>query len=111
MRHESRCKAFAAGADRLETLDAQALAEAFLGDAIISNILMLGDGWQRGLVPVGLTALQRAITLNGVAVASNLLAFSLGRLAAADPQALAALLKLAGKSRQAPSLKRCALPN
>jgi indolepyruvate ferredoxin oxidoreductase len=83
---------FAAGADRLETLDAQALAEAFLGDAIVSNILVLGYGWQRGLVPVGLAALQRAIELNGVAVANNLLAFSLGRLAAADPQALAALL-------------------
>lgn len=82
---------FAAGADRLETLDAQALAEAFLGDAIASNILMLGYGWQRGLVPVGLAALQRAITLNNVAVDNNLLAFSLGRLAAADPQALAAL--------------------
>jgi indolepyruvate ferredoxin oxidoreductase len=82
---------FAAGAERLETLDAQALAEAFLGDAIVSNILMLGYGWQRGLVPVGLAALQRAITLNGVAVANNLLAFSLGRLAAANPAALAAL--------------------
>ena len=83
---------FAAGAPQLETLAAQALAEAFLGDAIVSNILMRGYGWLRGLVPVGLAALQRAIALNGVAVASNLLAFSLGRLAAADPQALAALL-------------------
>jgi indolepyruvate ferredoxin oxidoreductase len=43
---------FAAGADRLETLDAQALAEAFLGDSIVSNILALGYAWQRGLVPV-----------------------------------------------------------
>ena len=48
---------FAAGADRLETLDAQALAEEWIGDAIVSNILMLGSAWQRGLVPVGLAAL------------------------------------------------------
>ena len=84
---------FAAGDDRVQTLDAQALAEAFLGDTITSNILVLGYGWQRGLVPVGLEALQRAIELNGVAVAANLQALSLGRLAAADPQSLNALLE------------------
>ena len=92
---------FAAGDDRLETLDAQALAEAFLGDAIASNIVVLGYGWQRGLVPVGLAALQRAITLNGVAVANNLLAFSLGRLAAANPAALAGLQAGAGSDATA----------
>jgi indolepyruvate ferredoxin oxidoreductase len=83
---------FAAGADRVETMDAQALAEAFLGDAIVSNILAMGYAWQRGLVPVGLTAMTRAIELNGVAVEANLRAFSLGRLAAADPEATRALL-------------------
>ena len=77
---------FAAGADRVETLDAQALAEAFLGDSIFSNIVALGYAWQRGLVPVSLEALLRAIELNGVAVENNKLAFSLGRLAAADPR-------------------------
>jgi len=84
---------FAAGADRVETLDAQALAEAFLGDSIVSNILALGYGWQRGLVPVSLQALQRAIELNGVGVDNNKLAFSLGRLAAADPAAVTELLR------------------
>ena len=79
----------------VETLDAQALAEEFIGDAIVSNILVLGYGWQRGLVPVGLAALQRAINLNGVAVQSNLQAFALGRLAAADPAGLAALRRAA----------------
>jgi indolepyruvate ferredoxin oxidoreductase len=83
---------FAAGADRVETLDAQALAEAFLGDSIVSNILSLGFAWQRGLVPVSLEALMRAIELNAVAVENNKLAFSLGRLAAGDPQAVAQLL-------------------
>ena len=82
---------FAAGADRLETLDAQALAEEWIGDAIVSNIVMLGSAWQRGLVPVGLAALRRAIELNGVGVETNLLAFSLGRLAVGDPQAVHAL--------------------
>jgi indolepyruvate ferredoxin oxidoreductase len=82
---------FAAGPERVETFDAQTLAEDFLGDTIVANILALGYAWQRGLVPVSLAALTRAIELNGVAVQNNLLAFSLGRLAAADPQALQAL--------------------
>jgi indolepyruvate ferredoxin oxidoreductase len=83
---------FAAGRERVETFDAQALAEDFLGDTIVANILALGYAWQRGLVPVGLEALRRAIELNGVAVDANLLAFSLGRLAAADPAACDELL-------------------
>jgi indolepyruvate ferredoxin oxidoreductase len=83
---------FAAGADRVETLDAQKLAEAFLGDSIVSNILALGWAWQRGLVPVSLDALMRAIELNAVAVENNKLAFSLGRLAAEDPAAIDVLL-------------------
>ncbi|HET7524418.1 MAG TPA: indolepyruvate ferredoxin oxidoreductase family protein, partial [Burkholderiaceae bacterium] len=82
---------FAAGKDRVETFDAQTLALDFLGDTIVANILALGYAWQRGLVPMSLAALQRAIELNGVAVATNLLAFSLGRLAAADPAALQSL--------------------
>jgi len=84
---------FAAGADRIETLDAQALAEAFLGDSIYSNIVALGAAWQRGLVPVGLDALLRAVELNDVAVDSNKLALALGRLAVADPRAIEALLR------------------
>ena len=82
---------FAAGDDAVETFDAQSLAEDFLGDTIVANILALGIAWQRGLMPVSLEALQRAIELNGVAVPNNLLAFGLGRLAAADPAGLQAL--------------------
>jgi indolepyruvate ferredoxin oxidoreductase len=82
----------AAGAERVETLDAQTLADDFLGDSIVSNIVALGYAWQRGLVPVGLEAVERAIELNGVAVGNNLKAFALGRLAAADPVACRALL-------------------
>ncbi|GAB3774656.1 indolepyruvate ferredoxin oxidoreductase family protein [Ramlibacter monticola] len=84
---------FAAGGERVETLDAQALAEAFLGDSIFSNIVALGAAWQRALVPVSLPALLHAIELNGVAVEHNKLAFSLGRLAVGAPEAIAALLR------------------
>ncbi len=81
----------AAGADRMNTCDAQALATRFLGDTIGANILMLGYAWQLGLVPVSHAALMRAIELNNVAVPMNKLAFAIGRLAAADINALDSL--------------------
>lgn len=79
---------FAAGDELVESFDAQSLAEEFLGDTVTANILAMGYAWQRGLVPVSLAAMERAIELNGVAVQSNLLSFALGRLAAGNPAAL-----------------------
>jgi indolepyruvate ferredoxin oxidoreductase len=80
--------AAAAGKEQLLMLDPQGIAARFLGDPIGGNILLMGYAWQLGLVPVGLTALHRAIELNGVAVDMNKRAFTLGRLAAADRDAL-----------------------
>ncbi len=85
----------AAGEDFVRTLDAQAWAEDFLGDTTTANVLALGHAWQLGLVPVSARALQRAIELNGVAVQANRVAFALGRLSAADPQACRDLLAAA----------------
>jgi indolepyruvate ferredoxin oxidoreductase len=82
---------FVAGDAQVQTFDAQQLAEDFLGDTVTANILAMGLAWQHGLVPVSLAAMEQAIRLNNVAVEANLLAFSLGRLAAADPAALQAL--------------------
>ncbi|WP_431112956.1 indolepyruvate ferredoxin oxidoreductase family protein [Variovorax paradoxus] len=82
---------FVAGEGQVETFDAQSLAEEFLGDTLTANIVATGYAWQRGLVPLSLEALMHAIELNGVAVAANRSAFSLGRLAAGDPAALDSL--------------------
>jgi indolepyruvate ferredoxin oxidoreductase len=79
---------FAAGESLVDTFDAQALAEEFLGDTVTANILAMGYAWQRSLIPIGLPAMQRAIELNGVAVENNLLSFALGRLAAGNPAVL-----------------------
>jgi indolepyruvate ferredoxin oxidoreductase len=72
--------------------DAQALATQLLGDAVFTNLLLLGFAWQKGMLPVTHAALQRAIELNGTAVEANRAAFLWGRRAALD---LAAVLKLA----------------
>ncbi|MEK9279636.1 MULTISPECIES: indolepyruvate ferredoxin oxidoreductase family protein [unclassified Bradyrhizobium] len=76
------------GEGNLDTINANALAESQLGDAVYANIIMLGFAWQRGLVPLSLQALLRAIELNGVAVERNKQAFAWGRIAAADPEFL-----------------------
>ena len=73
------------GEANLAALDANAAAEALLGDTVFANVLMLGAAWQRGLVPVSLEALERAIALNGVAVEQNRRALAWGRIAGADP--------------------------
>ncbi|WP_019399336.1 MULTISPECIES: indolepyruvate ferredoxin oxidoreductase family protein [unclassified Pseudoxanthomonas] len=70
-------------------LDATQLATALLGDAIATNLFMLGHAWQLGLVPLSEGALMRAIELNGAAVEMNKQAFAWGRLAAVDPDAVA----------------------
>ncbi|MGE3731360.1 MAG: indolepyruvate ferredoxin oxidoreductase family protein [Lysobacterales bacterium] len=83
-----------------QQVDATALAEALLGDSIATNTFMLGYAWQKGWVPVSLAALQRAIELNGAAIAMNQAAFDWGRLAAHDPQAV----RRAAGARTAPPI-------
>ncbi|HWT36098.1 MAG TPA: indolepyruvate ferredoxin oxidoreductase family protein, partial [Paraburkholderia sp.] len=95
----------AAGEERMSSCDAQALATRFLGDTIGANILMLGYAWQLGLVPVSFAAMMRAIELNNVAVQMNQLAFSIGRLAAADPIGLEALWTQRHAAKPAVSLE------
>ena len=74
----------AIGADNLSTIDANHMANVLMGDTIYANVLLLGFAWQKGLVPVSLAALMRAIELNAVAVDNNKLAFNWGRKAALD---------------------------
>jgi len=80
-------------ADSQYFISATSLAMTLLGDEIATNVLMLGFAWQKGLIPVGLEAIERAITLNGVAIEMNLQAFAYGRLAVHDSKKLAELLR------------------
>jgi indolepyruvate ferredoxin oxidoreductase len=59
-----------------------------MGDALATNLFLVGFAAQRGLLPVGLDALERAIELNGRSVEMNLAALQWGRLAAHDPAAV-----------------------
>ncbi len=80
------------GAENVLALDANHAAERLMGDAVFANIMLLGAAWQQGLVPLSDVALKQAIVLNAVAVEKNSMAFDLGRVLAAHPEALASHL-------------------
>ncbi len=80
----------------IDFCDATQLATKLVGDAVGANLFMVGFAWQRGLLPVSLEALQRAIELNGVSIALNRDAFTWGRRAALD---LPAVMAAAGGER------------
>lgn len=82
----------AAGDARLELFDANHCARVAFGDTVFANMIVAGYAWQRGAIPVGADAIERAITQAGVAVELNRNAFLLGRLLAADESAARALL-------------------
>ena len=78
----------AAGARRVERVEATRIATALTGDAIATNLFMLGYAWQKGRIPLSRAAIERAIEINGVAVEMNLSAFDWGRRTAADRNAV-----------------------
>jgi indolepyruvate ferredoxin oxidoreductase len=79
------------GEDAIEGIDATALASEIMGDSIAANLFMVGVAAQRGLLPIGVAAIEQAVTLNGTAVKFNLMAFRLGRLHAARPDLVAGM--------------------
>ena len=74
-------------------LDFTKPAETLLGDAIATNMMMMGYAYQKGFLPLSAEAIEQAIEVNGVAIKMNTQAFRLGRLAAADPARIAAMMK------------------
>ena len=60
------------------------IATGLMGDAIATNMFMLGYAYQKGWLPLTAASLERAIELNGVAVDFNKKSFVWGRRAALD---------------------------
>ena len=93
-----------AGAGRAHFVEAERLASTLVGDAIATNMLMVGFAWQQGGLPISRASILEAIRLNGVEVEMNLAAFEWGRRAAFD---LAAAERAAGiaAATEEPSLQ------
>ena len=87
------------GENSTHFVDASRIATRLLGDSIASNLFMLGYAVQKGLMPLSLEALEKAIELNAVAVDFNRQALLWGRRAAHD---LAVVEKIATPPKPKP---------
>src|SRR5438067_1734020 len=83
----------ACGKGAVDFVTATELATGLMGDAIATNMFLLGYAYQRGWLPVSGASLERAIELNGVAVDFNKQSFLWGRRAAVDPERVERLAK------------------
>jgi len=81
-------------------IDASRLTTALLGQSAGTNMFLLGYAYQSGALPLTGEAIEKAIELNGQAVAMNQKAFRWGRRAALDA---AAVEKLAEPAPEAAS--------
>ncbi|SNS19114.1 indolepyruvate ferredoxin oxidoreductase [Noviherbaspirillum humi] len=96
----------ACGDGRVDMLDAGHVATALMGDAIATNMFMLGYAWQKGWVPLSEAAVMKSIELNGVSVEFNKQAFIWGRSAAHDLPAVLSAAKQNDATAQVIEFKR-----
>ena len=87
-----------AGADHTHFIDASRIANALFGQSIGANMFMVGFAYQLGAIPLSAASIEKAIELNGEAVAMNQAAFHWGRRAVIDRAAVEALAKPASSS-------------
>ncbi len=92
-----------AGPPKSRFIEATEIATALMGDAIATNMFMLGLAWQAGALPLSHFAILKAIELNGVDVAMNKAAFGWGRRAAVAPEAVAEIAAERSGKRKAPA--------
>jgi indolepyruvate ferredoxin oxidoreductase len=82
----------AAGSDNVSFVAASRLATALLGNSIAANIFLVGYAFQKGGLPLSAESIEKAIEMNGEAVALNQAAFRWGRRAALDVAAVEKLI-------------------
>lgn len=80
----------ACGRDGVVALDATRIATDLVGDALATNLFLLGLASQKGWLPVSPQAIEAAIALNETAAGANIRAFRWGRVQAAEPDRVAA---------------------
>jgi indolepyruvate ferredoxin oxidoreductase len=73
-----------AGPANTHFVNASALSTTLLGQSLGANMFMLGYAYQLGTLPISAEAIEKAIEMNGEAIAMNHAAFRWGRRAAVD---------------------------
>ena len=86
----------AAGQDNAHFFDATRAATVLFGNSLAANMFLLGLAFQKGGLPLSAEAIERAIELNGQAVAMNVSAFRWGRRAGHAPDFVRKLVDDAG---------------
>jgi indolepyruvate ferredoxin oxidoreductase len=87
------------GAQNAHFVDATRIATLLMGDAIATNMFMMGFAFQKGLIPLKVAAIVKAIELNAVAIKSSVASFEWGRRAAIDLNAVIASLSTDDQAR------------
>ena len=90
----------AAGEDKAHFFDATRAAAALFGNSLGANMFLLGFAFQLGGLPLSAEAVEKAIELNGEAVAMNVAAFRWGRRAAHQPDFVRAMVERTGAAAQ-----------
>jgi indolepyruvate ferredoxin oxidoreductase len=90
----------AAGEHKAHFFDATRTASALFGNSLGANMFMLGFAYQHGGLPLSAEAIERAIELNGEAVAMNIAAFRWGRRAAHQPDFVKAMIARSGQAAE-----------
>lgn len=96
----------AAGEEMAHFFDATRAANVLFGNSVGANMFILGFACQHGGLPLSAAAIERAIELNGQAVAMNIAAFRWGRRAAHEPAFVQRLVdgSRAGDRREQPAV-------
>ncbi|WP_192355595.1 indolepyruvate ferredoxin oxidoreductase family protein [Mesorhizobium mediterraneum] len=89
-----------AAGDKAHFFDATRTATALFGSSLGANMFMLGFAFQHGGLPLSAEAVEKAIELNGQAVAMNVSAFRWGRRAAHQPDFVRGLVVQPGTAAQ-----------
>ncbi|WP_406631794.1 indolepyruvate ferredoxin oxidoreductase family protein [Amycolatopsis sp. WGS_07] len=92
-------------AGTVTALDAREMAEVLFGQDQYANLLLTGVAYQRGALPIPASAIEEAISRNGVRVETNVQAFRRGRQWVADRAAVETVLAgLRGEPEPEPAL-------
>jgi indolepyruvate ferredoxin oxidoreductase len=69
----------------IHEVKATELATRLIGDAVATNMFLLGYAWQKGFIPLRRESIMKAIEINGVSIKQNNLSFLWGQNAACQP--------------------------
>ena len=71
---------------KFSTYNIQQICESLMGNKVTANVMMLGIALQKGMIPISVASVEKALTLNGASVQENLIALNWGRWLAYDKQ-------------------------